>query len=228
MNADALVREIGETEVESTITGTDMTVIVEFYATWCGACRRLAPVLDSLAAEFADRVEVVKLNVDENPVAVARYGITSTPTMLAFAGGRVTDTLVGDHHENTVRDWFRAAGGDPTQPGDLLAPWVPVQACTLPTAEQPLRVNEFAALFTESVQRVDRTSPTLLRLQLAESGEAAARELAARESECCSFFRFGFFRDESAGAVWMEIEVPPGRTEVLDGLTAHASAARQQ
>ncbi|WP_067536772.1 hypothetical protein [Nocardia crassostreae] len=101
--------------------------------------------------------------------------------------------------------------------------WVVPEACTLPTAQQPLRVAEFDALFRSAVRRVERVSPTCLRLELDAAVEAEARELAARESACCSFFTFGFATAGPA-LVWMDIEVPAARVDVLDGLAARASA----
>ncbi|MFF0311909.1 hypothetical protein ACFYSC_31105 [Streptosporangium sp. NPDC004379] len=101
--------------------------------------------------------------------------------------------------------------------------WVP-PACTLPTAEQPLRVAEFDALFTEAVQAVRRERPTRLRLELAFSPGHAARaaELAARESGCCSFFAFAV--TVADGDLALEVTVPARHAEVLDALQARAAA----
>ncbi|APA96866.1 hypothetical protein NS506_02806 [Nocardia seriolae] len=100
--------------------------------------------------------------------------------------------------------------------------WVP-DACTLPTAEQPLRVAEFEQLFTGAVLRHSRPGPTELALVLRAAAEARARDLAAREVECCSFFRFAF---EPAGdEVAMRIEVPEDRAEVLDALESRLEDA---
>lgn len=95
-------------------------------------------------------------------------------------------------------------------------------ACTLPTAEQPVRVAEFRRLLAGNVRTVDRVSPRLLRLDLDGAVEAAARDLAARETECCSFFSFAISRTGPA-TVRMDVEVPAGRTDVLDGLAALAA-----
>jgi hypothetical protein len=98
--------------------------------------------------------------------------------------------------------------------------WAP-DGCTLPTPERPLRVAEFDDLFS-AVRRSDRPQPTLLDLVLPVDVEEAARALAARESECCSFFTFGF---EPAGDdVVMHISVPPQQVEVLDALEARAAS----
>jgi hypothetical protein len=99
--------------------------------------------------------------------------------------------------------------------------WVP-QSCSLPAADQPLRVAEFDRLFDESVARCSRVSATRLDVVLDGVAEDRARELAARESACCSFFVFGF---EPAGPnVVMSIEVPDAQTPVLSALATRLRA----
>ncbi|MBF6126676.1 hypothetical protein [Nocardia brasiliensis] len=102
--------------------------------------------------------------------------------------------------------------------------WAPVRGCTLPTAAQPAREAEFAALFTAAVRTVQRPSPNVLRLAVAAAAEQTARDLAARESGCCSFFTFAF-TPRDPDTVWMDIEVPTARVAVLDGLAAQAIEA---
>jgi hypothetical protein len=92
--------------------------------------------------------------------------------------------------------------------------WVP-DACTLPTSDRPLRLAEFGELFAW-VLRSKRMQPTRLDLVLPADVESAARDLARRESECCSFFAFEF--DGAGDDVVMRIEVPAAHTEVLDGI----------
>jgi thioredoxin 1 len=70
-------------------------VLVDFWAEWCGPCRRLAPTVDAIASEFDGRATVAKLNVDENPNVPGRYAIRGIPTLLLFKGGQLAETIVG-------------------------------------------------------------------------------------------------------------------------------------
>jgi thioredoxin 1 len=70
-------------------------VLVDFWAEWCGPCRAVGPILDQLLAEHGDKLEIVKLNVDENPQTAAQYQITSIPAMKVFVNGEVAKTIIG-------------------------------------------------------------------------------------------------------------------------------------
>lgn len=100
--------------------------------------------------------------------------------------------------------------------------WAPA-ACTLPTVERPLRVAEFDDLFHTAAQRVERVAPTMGRVTLADDAEERARDLAARETECCSFFSFTFER--TRGELVMEVAVPVEHVSVLDALLTTAGTA---
>ena len=70
-------------------------VLVDFWAEWCGPCRQVSPILEEIGSEHADKIEVVKLNVDENPRTAADYGVVSIPTMNVYQGGQVVKSIVG-------------------------------------------------------------------------------------------------------------------------------------
>jgi len=99
--------------------------------------------------------------------------------------------------------------------------WVP-QACTLPTAERPVRTAEFDELFATALRGQQRLAPTVLRWRLDPAAETAARELAGRESGCCSFFTFTFA--QAGDAVQVDVEVPAASAGVLDALAERAAA----
>jgi thioredoxin 2 len=78
-------------------------VLVDCWAPWCGPCRMVAPVLDALAAEYAGRVKIVKLNVDENPTTASQYAIQSIPTMLFFKDGKKVGQMIGAHPKADIQ-----------------------------------------------------------------------------------------------------------------------------
>src|SRR5436305_14386588 len=89
------VLQFTDQNFEQEVLGSDRAVLVDFWAEWCGPCRMVAPVLEEIATEHADRIRVVKLNVDENPEVARRYQIMSIPTMSLFADGEVVKSIVG-------------------------------------------------------------------------------------------------------------------------------------
>ena len=97
-----------------------------------------------------------------------------------------------------------------------------VESCTLPTVERPLRLAEFDELFSTALTAQTRLSAALLRWSLDSRAEAVARDLAARETQCCSFFTFTF--TSRGDTVQMDVRVPPVRSEVLDALAARGAA----
>ena len=96
--------EINEANFETEVLKSNQPVLVDFWAEWCGPCKMLSPVLEEIAAEQAERVKVVKVNVDNNPQLAARFGIQSIPTLLYFADGKVIHQTVGVAGKKAILD----------------------------------------------------------------------------------------------------------------------------
>ncbi len=89
------VIELNENEFEQEVVNASLPVLVDFYAPWCGPCKMLAPVLDTMAGQFAGRIKFVKVNVDNARALAHRFGIRGVPTLILFHQGRIQDTMVG-------------------------------------------------------------------------------------------------------------------------------------
>jgi hypothetical protein len=111
-----------------------------------------------------------------------------------------------------------------TEMGCAMTSWVP-EACTLPTVERPLRIAEFDVLFADALIGLSRQEPGRVRLVLHQMVEERARELAQRETGCCSFFSFTFHGDEQ-GRLLMDISAPAEYAAVVEALAVRAEAAR--
>lgn len=89
-----MVLELSESNFDD-IVNQDKTVLVDFWAPWCGPCKLMGPLLDTLASQVGDDVQICKVNVDENPGITAKYGISSLPTLMVFKSGDITKKQVG-------------------------------------------------------------------------------------------------------------------------------------
>jgi thioredoxin 1 len=91
----SIARIVTDDSFEAEVLMSPRPVIVEYWAAWCGPCRQLAPVLDSIAADYAGVVDLVKVNVDENPGTARKYGILHVPTVSVFSAGEVVKQVIG-------------------------------------------------------------------------------------------------------------------------------------
>jgi thioredoxin 1 len=86
---------ISDVEFEKEVINSELPVLVDFWAPWCGPCRMIAPVIDEISAKYEGKVKVVKLNTDENPKTPSDYQISAIPTLLFFKSGKVVKEIVG-------------------------------------------------------------------------------------------------------------------------------------
>ena len=86
---------VSDDSFEQEVLQSEMPVLIDYWAEWCGPCKMIAPVLDDVASEYADKIRVAKLNIDENPATPPKYGIRGIPTLMLFKNGEVEATKVG-------------------------------------------------------------------------------------------------------------------------------------
>lgn len=94
MSSD-LIKHVSDASFDSDVLKTDGPVLVDYWAEWCGPCKMIAPILDDLSAEYNGKLQVAKMNVDENSETPAKYGIRGIPTLMLFKNGAVVATKVG-------------------------------------------------------------------------------------------------------------------------------------
>jgi len=104
----ANVTQLDQTNFKETVAGAT-PVLVDFWAPWCGPCKAIAPILDELAGEFAGKLKIAKVNVDDNGDLAAQYNVRAIPTLLLFKGGAVAGTFVGMMDKTSLKSKLAAA-----------------------------------------------------------------------------------------------------------------------
>jgi thioredoxin 1 len=101
--------KVSDATFESDVLKSDVPVVVDFWAEWCGPCKMIGPSLEELAKDYDGKVKIVKLNVDENPGVAGKLGIRSIPTLMLFKGGKVTSQKIGAAPKGELAKWINAA-----------------------------------------------------------------------------------------------------------------------
>jgi thioredoxin 1 len=102
--AGAGVIDVNDANFDQEVLGSELPVLVDFWATWCGPCKAIGPTVESVAANFAGKLKVAKVNVDENTAAASRYRIQAVPSLMFFKGGKPVDQLVGFHPQGEIEE----------------------------------------------------------------------------------------------------------------------------
>ena len=101
-------RSVTDQSFATDVLAADKPVLVDFWAEWCGPCRMIAPALEEIASEIGDKVDIVKLNIDENPETPGHYGVRGIPTMVLFKNGKPVAQKVGAAPRSQIQQWLES------------------------------------------------------------------------------------------------------------------------
>jgi len=103
-----MATSISDSSFEEEVLKSELPVLVDFWAEWCGPCKMLGPVIDELSSDMKDKVKIVKMNIDENPETPSKLGVRGIPTMMLFKSGEQAGTKVGAHPKNSIEEWINS------------------------------------------------------------------------------------------------------------------------
>lgn len=103
------IHYVTDANFEAEVLQSTSPVLVDYWAEWCGPCKMIAPILDEVSKEYAGKLKVAKLNIDENPELAAQFGVRSIPTLAVFKGGEVADIKVGAAPKSALSAWIAGA-----------------------------------------------------------------------------------------------------------------------
>jgi thioredoxin 1 len=99
-------KQINDESFDAELLNSDKLVLVDFWAEWCGPCKQIAPILEEISLEYEDKIHIIKINIDENPITPSKYGIRGIPTLLLFKKLELVSTKVGSYPKSKIVEWI--------------------------------------------------------------------------------------------------------------------------
>ena len=103
------IKSIKEDAFEEEVVKSELPVLIDFWAEWCGPCKEVSPILEEISTEMSDSIKIVKVNIDENTNIPSQYGVQSIPTLIIFKKGEVVATKIGMSSKNELLSWINTS-----------------------------------------------------------------------------------------------------------------------